>query len=319
MYEGQLLAQEYRVSKKSIFFLFVAVLFFSFWMFSGGDLTNKETKKIKSAVVSQKNNPYNRLFIEADAAIVWDILNKEALYKKNEEAQLPLASLTKVMTALLAQELLPKGYVVTIGGDAIAQEGDTGLFRGERWKVSELIDFTLISSSNDGATALASAVSGIQNIKKSNNSPPLPFFKLMNIRAKEIGMEQTFFVNESGLDINQEISGAYGSAQDLATLFEYILATSPEFFEGTRRASYNVVSYDSIVHNIKNTNEYVQSFPGIVASKTGFTDLAGGNLAVVFEIGPMHPIAIVVLGSTQEGRFKDVSRLLGATVEYFSQ
>ncbi len=75
-------------------------------------------------------------------------------------------------------------------------------------------------------------------------------------------------------------------------------------------------SIEGKVHNFENTNKDVRSFTGVIASKTGFTDLAGGNLAFMFEAGPMRPIAIVVLGSTAEDRFTDVKKLISASLEY---
>jgi D-alanyl-D-alanine carboxypeptidase len=69
---------------------------------------------------------------------------------------------------------------------------------------------------------------------------------------------------------------------------------------------------------MKNTNQGVVQVPGALLSKTGFTDLAGGNLVVVFDAGMAHPVAVVVLGSTVEGRFTDVKRLMDATLAHFA-
>lgn len=78
-------------------------------------------------------------------------------------------------------------------------------------------------------------------------------------------------------------------------------------------------SLNDVDHQVKNTNEAVERFPGLIASKTGFTSLAGGNLAVAFEAGPMYPIIIVVLGSTLEERFNDIEKLIWASLEYLQE
>jgi D-alanyl-D-alanine carboxypeptidase len=78
------------------------------------------------------------------------------------------------------------------------------------------------------------------------------------------------------------------------------------------------VSEDGFIHTAENTNKQVYSFPGLLGSKTGYTDYAGGNLAVVFDAGLNHPIAVVVLGSSLDGRFTDVRKLVDATAEYMT-
>jgi len=88
-----------------------------------------------------------------------------------------------------------------------------------------------------------------------------------------------------------------------------------EYIYGTMLKQINV----NYVHNAKNTNDSAESIPGLIGSKTGFTDLAGGNLVVAFEIEPGHVIVISVLGSDKEGRFQDVNKLYKATLNYFSK
>ena len=262
------------------------------------------------------SNPFVSLSLAARSAYVFDIKDGVPLYALNEEIQLPLASLAKLMAAFVASEFLPEEGVITINKESVEQEGDIGLRVGEKLTLQNLIDLTLVSSSNDGAHALASALSFGEDM-----SPPwleTIFLDQMNIKAREIGMDQTYFVNESGLDTRKEsLSGAYGSSRDIALLLGNILKKHPTLLVATRYSSQNVVSLNGFTHTVSNTNQSISSFPGVIASKTGFTDLAGGNLAVVFEAGPMRPIAVVVLGSTQEGRFEDVRKLIEATLKYF--
>lgn len=255
------------------------------------------------------SDPFLALEIAARAAYVFDVQKGIVLYEKNGELQFPLASIAKVMSALVAREIAPDA-IVTITGENLAAEGDSGLLKEERWRISDLIDFTLMTSSNDGARALAS----IGAIGTGGGAKPEHLFvDYMNEKARALGMAQTFFLNETGLDEEVGISGAYGSAKDVATLFEYIIHVEPNLFSATTMESARISSFDAS-HAATNTNVIAARIPGLIASKTGFTDLAGGNLAIAFEAGPLHPVIVIVLGSTEEGRFADVETLVHAAV-----
>ena len=106
-------------------------------------------------------SPYSSLHLEAKSVFVWDILNHKKLFGMNEHAQLPLASVTKMMTAVIATEILPENSKIVIHPEDLLVEGDSGLYVNEAWKFSELLDFTLISSSNDGASAIANTAGAI--------------------------------------------------------------------------------------------------------------------------------------------------------------
>lgn len=301
------------------------------WFLEG---EKRAIQKEQESVASLKN-PFDRILLEASAAFVFDIQKQKALYAKNEEKQLPLASLTKLVAALIAEETLPESGILTVDKDAIAEEGDNGLLVGERWRKKDLIGLTLLASSNDGTHALASAVEAFQkaNAARATSTPnhssdtedtgqathDASFVSAMNARAKALGMKQTYFLNANGLDMHEKESGAYGSARDIAALLAYILREHPDIFEATQYEKKTFISEDGVAHELKNTNERIFAVPGLVASKTGFTDIAGGNLAVLFEAGPMYPVAVVVLGSSVEGRFSDIEKLVAATLGYLHQ
>jgi D-alanyl-D-alanine carboxypeptidase len=97
-------------------------------------------------------------------------------------------------------------------------------------------------------------------------------------------------------------------------LFEYILKKHPELFTSTTYAKLNAVSRDNITHRVANTNAGVEHVTGLIASKTGYTDIAGGNLVLIVDIGIDHPVAIAILGSTRDGRFTDAAALMKATL-----
>lgn len=303
-------------NKTKLYFLRIFFgLFFLGIMFLGSFLFMDKEKSIvhESGMKMAVENPFDSLALVGKAAFVWDVRKNEPLYAKNGEVQLPLASLTKIMTAVVATESLPSETVVTIGKESLAQEGDSELALNERWTLRSLIDLTLLASSNDGAHALASAVLGGSGASVADDEDF--FVKKMNEKARELRLGQTYFINESGLDVIERVAGgAYGSARDLALLFDYVLENHPELFEATKNVSESFTSQSGITHAVLNTNQLVSEIPGIIASKTGLTDLAGGNLAIIFEAGPVYPIVVVVLGSTQEERFSDVSQLVSATL-----
>ena len=137
----------------------------------------------------------------------------------------------------------------------------------------------------------------------------------MNEMAKEIGLTQTYFINPTGLDTNDTVSGGYGSAHDVAKLLEYAVIHTPEIIDSTRYARINFASLSDINHTATNTNSSINAVPGLIASKTGFTDLAGGNLVIAFDAGMNRPIIITVLGSTQNGRFEDIEKLVDASLK----
>jgi len=263
-----------------------------------------------------ETDPFDDIFIDAEAAFVWDIKEQRALYNKNADSQLPLASIAKLMTALIAYELLGSNAHIDITASAIGQEGDSSLLQGESFDVRNLIDFTLITSSNDGAYALASAASA--SIPHENKDVRT-FVELMNIRAEEIGLSRTIFKNTTGLDTSEIESGAYGSARDVSFLMEYILTAYPSLLEMTREDHLYISNTFGLTHEAANTNSSVDTVPGILASKTGYTTLAGGNLVIAFDAGLNRPVIATVLGSSYSGRFSDVAQLIEATKSALAQ
>lgn len=264
-------------------------------------------------------NPYEGLDVEAKSVVVYDVRSDRELYRKEAESVLPLASLTKLMTSLVAVESYDGAKHVAVSQQAIDTEGDSGLGVNESWKLSDLLGFTLVTSSNDGADAVAAAVGGL-----FTSTPEIApeyervdaFVERMNERARELGLAHTVFHNATGLDDAPGGEGGSGTAHDVSRLLAYLWQQHPDIVKYTAYGEYPFTSDDGVVHQAINTNEYVSDVPGLLASKTGFTNLAGGNLAIMYDAGLDHPIVIVVLGSSREGRFSDVQKLVDATYEY---
>ncbi len=258
--------------------------------------------------------PIGRVDIEAKAAYVYDTLSGEVLYAKNENERLPLASLTKVMSALVASEAVPSYRTIAISESSTKTDGDAGLVPGEHWTLKDLLDFSLVSSANDGIRAIALAVGSLGDDKTSDESLISDFVLKMNDLASTLGMKNTYYLNDTGLDESKEQGGAYGSAKDQAILLEYVLKNNPTLLASTKSSTLKIKNIEGMVHTARNTSSIVNNIPGIIASKTGFTDLAGGNLVIAFDPELGRPIIISLLGSSENGRFRDMMVLVNASL-----
>jgi serine-type D-Ala-D-Ala carboxypeptidase (penicillin-binding protein 5/6) len=277
--------------------------------------------------------PFASLTLEAQSAYVYDLATETVLFERYPERRMALASLAKLMTALAARRLLDQDAQMRISAHAIAAQGDDGLLVGERFRTEDVLDIMLIRSSNDAALALAEAGARIlgefpagaaaaasttqphtsAGREEADSDATMPFVHFMNAEAQRLGLRETEFFNSTGLDVSEDLSGAYGSAKDVVALAAAFLREAPEQFGATRRTALSLTSIDGFLHKLKNTNDLLHDIPGLIAAKTGFTDLAGGNLLVLFDLGVQHPIAAVVLGSTEQGRFTDMLQLINAT------
>ena len=298
------------------FFAIVAVLFM------GLSFVGIQNKPAEITAIELKANPFHDIKILAKSAYVIDVNTGKVLYEKNADVQLPLASLTKLITAVTAIELVPDYTIVSIDEESIKNDGDSGLVPDEKFKLKDLINLVLVSSSNDGASALAASVGAIETGKMSDSKNYMAnetvFVKKMNEKIHALNLNQTFVLNSTGLDTSSSLSGGYGSAKDVGTLFTYILKNRPDLISSTQKANFELSSED-FKHTAKNTNTDVNNIPELLGSKTGYTDLAGGNLVIAFDAGFNKPIIISVLGSTEEGRFEDVNKLVWTSLEYLKE
>lgn len=274
---------------------------------------NQVASNETSSSTEEKADPFINTKLIAQSAFVYDIADRKILFSKDGETKRPLASITKVMTAVTALETRKVTDTIAITGEDLATEGDDGLKENEKWSLNNILALTLIKSSNDGATAIAASVgSAINPNSESHDDEVKTFVNQMNAKSKELELNSFYFTTPSGLDIGNT-PGGVGSAHDVSRLFEYVLRKHSNLLQYTALPETKLVSKDKVVHRVVNTNEIAEVIPGIIGGKTGFTDLAGGNLAVVVDVGIQHPVAIVVLGSTKEKRFTDVEELLKRT------
>jgi D-alanyl-D-alanine carboxypeptidase len=296
--------------------LALCVGLFLWWIYPPRVTSAPEVRLVTEQTASSTRPTFAVSGLQAKSVYVYDTVTKEALFELNPDLQLPLASITKVMTAYTASKLVPTDKMVRISRSDLGEEGDSGLSPNEEWDIKDLIDFSLIVSSNDGARALASVAGALTGLQAST-SPIEAFVRQMNINAQKLGLHETYYLNESGLDVSTALSGGYGSARDTALLVDQVLREKPHLLEAT---SFDKLKISSklAAHVAVNTNKVINSIPNVLASKTGYTDLSGGNLVIAFDAGVGHPVIISVLGSTLNGRFEDMAQLVGSTIQYLA-
>jgi len=250
----------------------------------------------------------NQIDLRAKTAYVWDVVGQRVLYERNADKKLPLASITKLMTALVAYRLVPDETLVTISAASTRQQSAGSLLPGEIYPVKKLADFALVSSDNGAAQTLAEAVGQ----KLGQGDPLQQFVAAMNIQAEELNLQNHEYFNPTGLDVSSTRAGAYGNARETTFLLEYIYLNYPEVLRPTIAESTRLYNQKGDYHDANNTNRVLLDIPNLLGSKTGYTDLAGGNLTIIFDAGFNRPVIVTVLGSSYSERFNDVKKLVAA-------
>ena len=237
--------------------------------------------------------------IKASAALVKELNSGARLFEFNTYQRWPLASLTKLMAAIVALEQIGAEKRVTISESAIATEGvAVGFSAGDVFTVWDLIKATLVVSSNDAAAALAEFF-GASN-----------FFDAMQQKAAELNMSQTSFFDSSGLSfLNQSSVG------DLEKLVEYIYAERPELLLVTREKETAITEINSQITKILRNINYFAGNNDFLGGKTGFTDEAHGNLISIFQYRN-RPILIIILGA--DDRYEETAKLYKWALEKYN-
>ncbi len=275
-----------------------------------GDVSEVSTASVIQNKFEYRINPFDSIKVAGRSAIVKDINSEEIFYQKNPDLILPLASITKLMSVMLVKEYaLSENEIVTISANALETQGESFFFINENFELHKLLKMMLVASSNDAAAAVR---------EHFESKTGLNFISEMNLLAAKIGMENTRFFNETGLDMINNTPGAVGTVSDLSILFEYILKNYPEIFEYSKMIRYDTYSGNGLYYQINNTNGIIPKLKNLIGTKTGYTDLASGNLGVIIDPDLNMPTIIIVLGSTYEGRFDDVLKLNNTLSEYFN-
>lgn len=305
----QKIAERTRSEREIGIALIVASCFLGVFLVISFVMPVKEPQTPVTVATSTAPDAFANVQIEAKAAIVYDLSTGKILYAKNAEAQLPLASLTKLLTVYSALSVLSPNTPITIPADVTNLDAPRAFSAGQTFTLSDLARLTLTGSLNDGASAIAEVTAERENRSQS---------QMLASAASALELSQTYAINGSGLDINSSISGGYGSAHDLSRLAGALVEKAPTIADATTDSSAEAMSSSGVAINVKNTDPIVTAIPRLLLSKTGYTDLAGGNLALVFDSGINHPIAVVVLGSSEKARFTDGMALVDATLAHFA-
>lgn len=242
-----------------------------------GTKTEKVALDIPS--VPEKNDPYAQISIASDAAVFIDVDSGKILYEKSKDARLPMASTTKLMTALVVYEKLGMDKVVTVPTLTTRPlDSVMGISAGQQFKVSELMHGLLIESGSDAAHTLAVAAGGDEH----------RFVALMNEKAALLGLTNTQYTNSVGYDDTNHYSSAY----DLAKLAKIALKNKV-ISDITAKTSYVATSESGQRFPLSNTNKLLNgtTYKGL---KTGTTLVAGECLVSYYENGNQKIIGVVL-------------------------
>ena len=242
------------------------------------------------------------LEIKAKSAVLIDGATGTVLYEYNSHESLPPASVTKVMTMLLVMEAIDSGRIgwedeVIASEDASAKGGSQIYLKvGESMPVSTLLKSVAVASANDAACALAEHISGSESA----------FVELMNKKAAELGMNDTHFVNCTGLD-DDTAQQHRTSAYDIALMSRELLTKHPDI------KKFTTIWMDTIrdgAFGLANTNKLVRFYQGATGLKTGYTSKAGFCLSASAQRDGMELIAVVLGSETSADRFTACKRML---------
>ena len=232
---------------------------------------------------------------EPKSALLMDAATGTVLYENNAHEALAPASVTKVMTLLLIMEAIDSGRIgwedTVTASEAAAAKGGSQVYLkvGETMTVSDMVKSIAVSSANDCACAMAEHLAGSE----------AAFAELMNQRAKELGMNDTNFVNCTGLDDDADAKNHLTSAHDIALMSRELLTKHPDI------KKYTTIWMDSIrggSFGLSNTNKLVRFYPGCTGLKTGFTSGAGYCLSASAERDGMELIAVAMGSETSQKR-----------------
>lgn len=255
----------------------------------------------------------------AHASVIMDAESGQVLYARNADDKRQIASLTKLFTALIVVERVADlSTPVTIDEEAIYTDGTrigcprSGYCPGVRFAVGEqvtahdLLKAALMQSANDAAIALGKYIGGTQE----------GFARIMNERAKELGLKDSLFCTPSGLEIEGEENRCYSSAKDIATIASIALQHDV-LWEIMKIEKTEITSIDGQrTHEVFNTDQLIGSMPNLIGTKTGFTPLAGYSLlAVATDPTGEHPVIAVVLNDPY--RWQSVQSMFDWSFESF--
>lgn len=251
---------------------------------------------MQSVVVFAEGN--TDLGLNAKSAILMEESTGNILYESNPDERVPIASVTKVMTMLLIMEAVDSGKIslddmVTVSENAMSYGGSTMFLEtGEQLTVNDMLKGIAVASANDGCVAMAEHLAGSESA----------FVDMMNEKAKELGMENTHFMNTNGLDEDDH----YSSARDVAIMSRELMKHETIF-------NYTSIWMDTLrggKFQLANTNKLIRFYDGANGLKTGSTSKALCCLSAAAKRNDMQLIAVVLGAPTSAERFASAKSLL---------
>ena len=250
-----------------------------------------------------RNWDQEEITLEAQAVLVTEYdkkrKNLKKLWKKNSQYQLPIASLSKLMTAIVAIDHYDLDRLVNINQEMIKATGSSGLLNpGEILSVKDLLFLSLIESSNDACKALSEVSKG-------------SFIKWMNKKATEIGLEKTIFINSSGLN-NSHQQTNYSTAKDLQKIVKYII-DNPKY-----QLILDIIAYENFDlympngvfhHTLNTTNDLLSGYENMIGGKTGYLPNSGGSFIGLFKKPTTERYLFVIILNSPD-RFGETRRIL---------
>ena len=243
------------------------------------------------------------LKIGGKSALLMDVATGTTLFESNAHEPLAPASVTKVMTMLLIMESIDSGKIgwddTVSASEAAASKGGSQVYLkvGETMTVQDMLKSIAVSSANDCACAMAEHIAGSE----------AAFVELMNSRAKELGMNDSHFVNCTGLDDSEEAKNHRTSAHDIAVMSRQLLKYHPDI------KKFTTIWMDSVrngAFGLSNTNKLIRFYEGATGLKTGFTSGAGYCLSASAARDGMELIAVVMGAEDSKVRFNACKTML---------
>ncbi len=266
---------------------------------------------------AQEKEAGEELQLYAQAAVLMDADSGRVLYGKNEEAKLPMASTTKIMTCILALEYGSPEEIVEVSSYA-ASMPKVKLYvkSGEKYYLRDLLYSLMLESHNDSAVVIAEAVGG--SVEK--------FAAMMNQKARDIGCYDSYFITPNGLDAKVNETGKVHSttAADLARIMAYCVTDSPEkerFLEITRTQGYDFTDVDGTrSFHCNNHNAFLGMMQEALSGKTGFTNNAGYcYVGAVESEGRIFTVALLACGwpNNRSYKWSDMKKLAAYGMERY--
>lgn len=266
---------------------------------------------------AQEKETGEELQLYAQAAVLMDADSGRVLYGKNEEAKLPMASTTKIMTCILALEYGSPEEIVEVSSYA-ASMPKVKLYvkSGEKYYLRDLLYSLMLESHNDSAVVIAEAVGG--SVEK--------FAAMMNQKARDIGCYDSYFITPNGLDAKVNETGKVHSttAADLARIMAYCVTDSPEkerFLEITRTQGYDFTDVDGTrSFHCNNHNAFLGMMQEALSGKTGFTNNAGYcYVGAVESEGRIFTVALLACGwpNNRSYKWSDMKKLAAYGMERY--